>query len=167
MLINKGVPFIVSPNWELGSIQITYPWVTCRVGWCSGTPSGPFSQVESRQLGHMPHSRQEKAGSNPVRPVNHIHSRWCCSHSLTKAYSDNNGGFPAFPCGGYSRKRLHVARRYSRGGICNWSLSMSVTKFKMSHSVKKHTFRNHSCHSFKLHTQKWLKKNEDPVLNFG
>ena len=68
-----------------------------RVGWCSGTPSGPFSQVESRQLGHMPHSRQEKAGSNPVRPVNHIHSRWCCSHSLTKAYSDNHGFFPLFP----------------------------------------------------------------------
>ena len=52
---------------------------------------------KSRQLGHMPHSRQEKAGSNPVRPVDHIHSRWCCFHSLTIAYSDNHGFFPLFP----------------------------------------------------------------------
>ncbi|KAI1001578.1 hypothetical protein K3495_g6625 [Podosphaera aphanis] len=62
-----------------GMVKSAWYDATERVGWCCGTPSGPFSQVESGQLGHMPHSRQEKAGSNPVGPDDHTLSRWCFS----------------------------------------------------------------------------------------
>ena len=40
-----------------------------RVGWCSGTLSGPVFQVGSGLPEHQPHLRQKIAGSTPADPT--------------------------------------------------------------------------------------------------
>ena len=67
----EALGFAGTPNspWEArGRVKSCEP-INKRVGWCSGTLSGPVFQVGSGLPEHQLHLRQKIAGSTPADPT--------------------------------------------------------------------------------------------------